>query len=99
MKKTSPDFRFSIAGRKADVTRNALRRFVASIASNVARLVFANGAVANAPALLMSTSTGPKCRATVFAILATDLSLVTSHGKISTVAPDFRHSPATADRF
>jgi hypothetical protein len=95
----SPRLRFTIAGRKACVTRNALRRFVAIMSSNIASVVFANGAIAKAPALLMSTSTGPKWLATIRAILATDFSLPTSQGNISTVAPSLRHSPATACRF
>jgi len=99
MKKTSPRFRFVIAGRKAEVTRKALRRFVAIMSSNAAALVFANGAMMNAPALLMSTSTGPKCLPTARAIAATAFSLVTSHGKSSTSAPSFRHSRAVARRF
>ena len=44
----SPRFRFSIAGKKADVTRNALRRLVAIMSSNAATLVLANGAMVKA---------------------------------------------------
>ena len=103
MKNTSPRFRLTIAGTNARVTKNALRKFVATIRSNSATLVSKNGAIANAPALLISTSTAPNRSVTAAVIAATDASSLTSHAKISTAAAPpparFAHARATVFSF